>query len=232
MFFDWTYVVYVLPAVIFAMWASAHVNSTYNKYKNQLSARGITGAQAARMVLDANGLYHVRIEQVAGELSDHFDPRTNVVRLSQGVYDNTSTAAIGIACHEVGHAIQHATGYVPVKIRTAIVPITNLGSKLSMPLILIGLVLGAFSEWMFMLVYAGIACFALSTVFQLVTLPTEFNASRRAMDSIQTYNILSDDELRGTRKVLTAAAMTYVAALAVSIMQLLRLLLLAGHRRR
>ena len=232
MFFDWTYVVYVLPAVIFAMWASAHVNSTYNKYKNQLSARGITGAQAARMVLDANGLYHVRIEQVAGELSDHFDPRTNVVRLSQGVYDNTSTAAIGIACHEVGHAIQHATGYVPVKIRTAIVPITNLGSKLSMPLILIGLVLGAFSEWMFMLVYACIACFALSTVFQLVTLPTEFNASRRAMDSIQTYNILSDDELRGTRKVLTAAAMTYVAALAVSIMQLLRLLLLAGHRRR
>ena len=232
MFFDWTYVVYVLPAVIFAMWASAHVNSTYNKYKNQLSARGITGAQTARMVLDANGLYHVRIEQVAGELSDHFDPRTNVVRLSQGVYDNTSTAAIGIACHEVGHAIQHATGYVPVKIRTAIVPITNLGSKLSMPLILIGLVLGAFSEWMFMLVYAGIACFALSTVFQLVTLPTEFNASRRAMDSIQTYNILSDDELRGTRKVLTAAAMTYVAALAVSIMQLLRLLLLAGRRRR
>lgn len=232
MFFDWTYVVYVLPAVIFAMWASAHVNSTYNKYKNQLSARGITGAQAARMVLDANGLYHVRIEQVAGELSDHFDPRTNVVRLSQGVYDNTSTAAIGIACHEVGHAIQHATGYVPVKIRTAIVPITNLGSKLSMPLILIGLVLGAFSEWMFMLVYAGIACFALSTVFQLVTLPTEFNASRRAMDSIQTYNILSDDELRGTRKVLTAAAMTYVAALAVSVMQLLRLLLLAGRRRR
>ncbi len=232
MFFDWTYVVYVLPAVIFAMWASAHVNSTYNKYKNQLSARGITGAQAARMVLDANGLYHVRIEQVAGELSDHFDPRTNVVRLSQGVYDNTSTAAIGIACHEVGHAIQHATGYVPVKIRTAIVPITNLGSKLSMPLILIGLVLGAFSEWMFMLVYVGIACFALSTVFQLVTLPTEFNASRRAMDSIQTYNILSDDELRGTRKVLTAAAMTYVAALAVSVMQLLRLLLLAGRRRR
>lgn len=232
MFFDWTYVVYVLPAVIFAMWASAHVNSTYNKYKNQLSARGITGAQAARMVLDANGLYHVRIEQVAGELSDHFDPRTNVVRLSQGVYDNTSTAAIGIACHEVGHAIQHATGYVPVKIRTAIVPITNLGSKLSMPLILIGLVLGAFSEWMFMLVYAGIACFALSTVFQLVTLPTEFNASRRAMDSISTYNILSDDELRGTRKVLTAAAMTYVAALAVSVMQLLRLLLLAGRRRR
>ena len=148
------------------------------------------------------------------------------------MYDNTSTAAIGIACHEVGHAIQHATGYVPVKIRTAIVPITNLGSKLSMPLILIGLVLGAFSEWMFMLVYAGIACFALSTVFQLVTLPTEFNASRRAMDSISTYNILSDDELRGTRKVLTAAAMTYVAALAVSVMQLLRLLLLAGRRRR
>lgn len=232
MFFDWTYVVYVLPAVIFAMWASAHVNSTYNKYKNQLSARGITGAQAARMVLDANGLYHVRIEQVAGELSDHFDPKANVVRLSQGVYGNTSTAAIGIACHEVGHAIQHATGYVPVKIRTAIVPITNLGSRLSMPLILIGLVLGAFSEWLFMLVYVGIACFALSTVFQLVTLPTEFNASRRAMDSIQTYNILSDEELRGTRKVLTAAAMTYVAALAVSVMQLLRLLLLAGRRRR
>ncbi len=232
MFFDWTYVIYVLPAVIFAMWASAHVNGTYNKYKNQLSSRGVTGAQAARMVLDANGLYHVRNEQVAGELSDHFDPKANVVRLSQGVYGSTSTAAIGIACHEVGHAIQHATGYVPVKIRTAIVPITNLGSKLSMPLILIGLVLGAFSEWLFMLVYVGIACFALSTLFQLVTLPTEFNASRRAMDSIRTYNILSDEELRGTRKVLSAAAMTYVAALAVSVMQLLRLLLLAGRRRR
>lgn len=232
MFFDWSYVIYVLPAVIFAMWASVHVNSTYNKYKNQLSSRGITGAQAARMVLDANGLQHVRIEPVAGELSDHFDPKSNVVRLSQGVYGNTSTAAIGIACHEVGHAIQHATGYVPVKIRTAIVPITNLGSRLSMPLILIGLVLGAFSEWLFMLVYVGIACFALSTLFQLVTLPTEFNASRRAMDSIQTYNILNDEELRGTRKVLSAAAMTYVAALAVSVMQLLRLLLLAGRRRR
>lgn len=232
MFFDWTYVVYVLPAVIFAMWASAHVNSTFNKYKNQLSSRGLTGAQAARLVLDANGLQHVPIEQVAGELSDHYDPKANVVRLSQGVYGSTSTAAIGVACHEVGHAIQHATGYVPVKIRTAIVPITNLGSRLSLPLILIGLVLGAFSEWLFMLVYVGIACFALSTVFQLVTLPTEFNASRRAMDSISTYNILSDEELRGTRKVLTAAAMTYVAALAVSVMQLLRLLLLAGRRRR
>ena len=231
MFFYWTYVVYVLPAVIFAMWASAHVNSTYNKYKNQLSARGITGAQAARMVLDANGLYHVRIEQVAGELSDHFDPRTNVVRLSQGVYDNTSTAAIGIACHEVGHAVQHATGYFPIKIRSAILPLTNFGSKLAMPLLLIGLILSGIAEQYIAIAYLGVLCFALSAVFQLVTLPTEFNASARAMRAVRSSLLLSDEEQRGTRKVLTAAALTYVAALAVSLAQVLRLLLIVNRRR-
>ena len=231
MFFDWTYVVLVLPAVILAMWASARVNSTYRRYRTQLSARGITGAQAARMVLDDNGLHQVQIERISGNLTDHFDPTANVVRLSADVYDNTSSAAIGIACHEVGHAIQHAVGYFPVKLRTAIVPITNFGSKLAMPLLLLGLVLAGVAEYLIVIAYIGILCFALSTVFQLVTLPTEFNASARAMDSIRRCHLLSEEELRGTRKVLTAAALTYVAALAVSLTQLLRLLIIVGRRR-
>ena len=232
MFFDWTYLVLVMPAVLFALWASTRVNSTFERYKKQYSIRGITGAQAARTVLDENGLHSVPVEMVAGKLSDHYDPKANVVRLSEEVYNGTSTASIGVACHEVGHAIQHATGYLPVKIRTAIVPITNFGSRLAFPLLLLGLVFAAVSEWGVVLAYAGIACFALSTVFQLVTLPTEFNASRRAMDSIQSHGLLSEEELRGTRKVLTAAALTYVAALAVSLTQLLRLLLLVNRRRR
>lgn len=232
MFFDWTYLVLVMPAVVFALWASARVNSTFERYKTQYSIRGITGAQAARTVLDENGLHHVPIEMVSGKLSDHYDPKADVVRLSEEVYNGTSTASIGVACHEVGHAIQHATGYLPVKIRTAIVPITNFGSRLALPLLLLGLFFAAVSEWGVVLAYAGIACFALSTVFQLVTLPTEFNASRRAMASIQSHDLLSEEELRGTRKVLSAAALTYVAALAVSLAQLLRLLLLFGRRRR
>ena len=144
MYIDWSYIILVLPAIIFSMWASKKVNSTFQQYQTQFSARNITGAQAARYVLDRNGLTHIRIETVAGNLTDHFDPTANVIRLSNGVYNNTSTAAIGVACHEAGHAIQHATNYAPVKIRTAIVPITNLGSKLAGPLIFIGLLLGAF----------------------------------------------------------------------------------------
>lgn len=232
MFFDWTYLWLVMPAVLFAMWASAQVNSTFARYEKQFSIRAISGAQAARMVLDSNGLNHVPIEMVAGKLSDHYDPKANVIRLSEAVYHGTSTAAIGVACHEVGHAIQHATGYTPIKIRTAIVPITNIGSRLAFPLLLMGLLFGAVSEWAFVLAYVGIACFALSTVFQLVTLPTEFNASRRAMESIRSHQILSEEELQGTRKVLSAAALTYVAALAVSLTQLLRLFLLVNRRRR
>lgn len=233
MYFDWTYLILVMPAVLFSMWASSKVNSTYSKYQHQHSLRRITGAQAARYVLDANGLSNVRIERISGNLTDHFDPRDNVVRLSDGVYGNTSTAAIGIACHEVGHAIQHATNYAPVKIRTAIVPITNIGSKLAMPLILLGIFLGSVSYVFIYAAYLGIACFALSTVFQLVTLPTEFNASRRAVRAIEANHLLSDSEMEGTKKVLTAAALTYVAALAVSFMQLLRLVILvSGNSRR
>lgn len=233
MFFDWTYVVLVMPAVLLALWASANVNSTFKRYSTQYSRRGITGAQAARRVLDANGLQAVRIEHISGNLTDHYDPKSNVIRLSDNVYGNTSTAAIGVACHEAGHAVQHAVGYTPIRIRTAIVPVTNIGSKLSMPLILIGLLLSAYDTQMYYLVYAGIACFGLSALFQLVTLPTEFNASHRALMAIESGGLLSDDEMKGARKTLRAAALTYVAALAVSLMQLLRLVVLfAGNNRR
>lgn len=232
MYIDWTYIVLVLPAVLFAMWASYMVNSTFKKHQMQYSSRGITGAEAARHVLDSNGLQHIRIEHIEGELTDHFDPKSGVIRLSNGVYNNTSTAAIGVACHEAGHAIQHAVNYTPIKIRSAIVPITNIGSKLAGPLILIGLVLGAFTPFFAVLAYIGVACFGLCTIFQLVTLPTEFNASRRAMQCIENQGLLSGNELKGARKVLTAAAMTYVAALAVSLMQLLRLIIIVGGRRR
>lgn len=232
MYIDWTYIVLVLPAVLFSMWASFKVNSTFKKYQTQYSARGITGAEAARRVLDSNGLNHIRIEHISGELTDHFDPKSGVIRLSDGVYGNTSTAAIGVACHEAGHAVQHAENYTPVKIRSAIVPITNIGSKLAMPLILIGLVLGATMQFFTVFAYIGVACFGLCTVFQLVTLPTEFDASRRALKCIEGQGMLEGSEIKGAKKVLTAAAMTYVAALAVSLMQLLRLIIIVGGRRR
>ena len=231
-YFDWTYVVLVLPAVILAMWASTNVNGTFKKYSTQYSRRGITAAQAARRVLDANGLQHVQIQHVGGNLTDHFDPKANVIRLSDSVYSSTSTAAIGVACHEAGHAVQHAVHYAPIKLRNAIVPITNIGSRLSMPLILLGLILSAASPDLFWLIYAGIACFGLSAVFQLVTLPTEFNASRRALQAIASGNLLYDDEMDGARKTLRAAALTYVAALAVAVSQLLRLVIIFGGRHR
>ena len=232
MYFDWTYVILVLPAMLFAMWASSKVNSTFNKYKNSYNSRRITGAQAARWVLDRNGLSNVKIEHIQGSLTDHYDPSTNIVRLSDAVYDNCSTVAVGIACHEVGHAIQHATNYAPVKIRTAIVPITNIGARISIPLILIGLLLASFGEVFIMLAYIGVACFALSTVFQLVTLPTEFNASNRALKTIDETGLLRGEEYDEAKKVLTAAALTYVAALAVSLTQLLRFLIIVGGSRR
>lgn len=228
---DIYYLILVLPAVLFAMWASAKVNSTYKKYENVYNSKGITGAQAARMVLDQNGLTDVKIERISGNLTDHFDPKSNVIRLSEGVYSSTSTASVGIACHEVGHAIQHAEGYTPIKIRAAIVPITNIGSKLAVPLIILGIILTGMSELFFNLVYVGIACFALSALFQLITLPTEFDASKRAIESIELNGILYDEEIVGTKKVLSAAALTYVAALAVALMQLLRLVLVFTKRR-
>ncbi len=232
MYIDWTYIVLVLPAVLFAAWASSRVNSTFAKYKNTSNRRGITGAQAARWVLDRNGLTNVPIEHIQGSLTDHYDPKANVIRLSDDVYGSSSTAAIGVACHEVGHAIQHATNYAPVKIRTAIVPITNIGARISVPLILIGLLLASMGNVFIMLAYIGCACFGLSTVFQLVTLPTEFNASNRALKTIEETNLLQGEELGQAKKVLSAAAMTYVAALAVSLAQLLRFLVIVNGRRR
>jgi Zn-dependent membrane protease YugP len=186
---------------------------------------------AAERVLRANGVQGVRIERVAGNLTDHYDPKANVIRLSEGVYNSTSTAAIGVACHEAGHAVQYADHYAPIKLRAAIIPVTNIGSRLAMPLILLGLVLAFMESFSFVFIYLGIACFGLSLVFQLVTLPVEFDASNRAMKAIETAGILTEDEQRGARKTLQAAAMTYVAATAVSLAQLLRLIILFGGRR-
>ncbi len=231
MFFDYTYLILVMPFVILSLCASANVNSTFRKYGKQLSSRRITGAEAAQRVLTANGVSGVRIERVSGNLTDHYDPRTNVIRLSDDVYANTSTAAIGVACHEAGHAVQYAVGYSPIKLRTAIIPVTNIGSKLAMPLILLGLLFSYGGSYNFTLVYLGIACFGLSLVFQLVTLPVEFNASRRAMQAIAGAGILTEAEQQGARKTLRAAALTYVAATALALAQLLRLMVLFGGRR-
>lgn len=231
-FYDPLYLILVLPAILFAMIASAKVNSTFEKYQKQLSSRRITGAEAARRVLNAHGLHNVPIRMVNGKLTDHYDPRDNTVYLSEAVHNSTSTAAIGVAAHEAGHAVQHAESYLPIKIRTAIIPVTNIGSRLAIPLILIGLLLGAWGG-NYVLAYVGVICFSLTALFQLVTLPTEFNASSRAMKALENGGILSQDELKGARKVLTAAAMTYVAALAVSLAQLLRILIIvAGNSRR
>lgn len=230
--FDWTYLYIVLPCFLLAMFASARVNSTFKRYSKQISSRRITGHEAAERVLRANGVLNVRIERISGNLTDHFDPRTNVICLSDNVYDNPSTAAIGVACHEAGHAVQYAQQYFPIKVRAAIIPITNIGSRLAMPLILLGILFSAFGNYSYSLVYLGIACFSLSLIFQLITLPVEFNASRRAMQAIEQSQILTEDEQRGARKTLTAAAMTYVAAVAVAAAQLLRLILLFGGRRR
>ncbi len=230
--FDWTYITLVLPCLLLSLWASANVNSTFKKYAQQFSIRRLTGAEAAQRVLAANGVRGVRIDRVSGNLTDHFDPKTNVIRLSDNVYNSTSTAAIGVACHEAGHAVQYAQNYGPIKLRAAIIPITNFGSKIAMPLILIGILLSALGDISYTFVYLGIASFSLSLVFQLITLPVEFNASRRAMQAIESANILTEEEQRGARKTLTAAAMTYVAATAVSLAQLLRLIMIFGGRRR
>ena len=230
--FDWTYVYLVLPCVLLSLWASSNVNSTFRKYSQQHSRRGITGAEAAQRVLAANGVRGVQIQQVSGNLTDHYDPKSNVIRLSNSVYGSTSTAAIGVACHEAGHAVQYAQNYAPIKLRAAIIPVTNFGSKLAMPLILLGLLFSTFSYMAESLVYLGIACFGLSLIFQLVTLPVEFNASRRAIQAIEQGDLLTQEEQKGARKTLTAAALTYVAATAVSLAQLLRLIALFGNRRR
>ena len=230
--FDWTYIVLVLPCVLLSLWASSNVKSTFNKYSRQFSSRRLTGAEAAQQVLSANGVRGVRIDRVSGNLTDHYDPKTNVIRLSDSVYSSTSTAAIGVACHEAGHAVQYAENYAPIKLRAAIIPLTNFGSRIAMPLILAGILLTALGSFSDTLVYLGIAAFGMSLVFQIVTLPVEFNASRRAMEAISGGNLLTEEEQQGARKTLTAAALTYVAATAVALAQLLRLLMLFGNRRR
>ena len=230
--FDWTYIVLVLPCLLLSLWASASVNSTFKRYANQHSYRHITGADAAQRVLSAHGIRDVRIERVSGNLTDHYDPRSNVIRLSDSVYSSTSTAAIGVACHEAGHAVQYAENYAPIKLRAAIIPVTNIGSRLAMPLILIGLLFSSRYTFSNVLVYLGIAAFGLSLLFQLITLPVEFNASRRAMEAIDSAQILSDEEQKGARKTLRAAALTYVAATALALTQLLRLILIFGNRSR
>ena len=230
MYIDLTYIVLVMPAVLLSLWASWNVNSTYRRYSQDSNSRGLTAAEAARRVLNANGLSNVPIECIPGELTDHYDPSANVVRLSEGVFGSCSTAAIGVACHEVGHAIQHATGYLPVRIRSAIVPVTNIGAKLSVPLIMAGLLLSGFSQKLIMAAYIGILLFSLCAVFQIVTLPTEFNASRRALVSIQDMNLLTGEELTGAKRTLRAAALTYVAALTTTLVQLLRFIILVNSR--
>ena len=232
-YIDWTYIILVLPAILFSLICSSLVNSTFNKYSKVLSGSRITGAEAAKRILSSAGVYDVTIGTTQGRLSDHYDPRKKVINLSPEVHSSSSVAAIGVACHEAGHAIQHAKGYVPLKFRNMIIPITNIGSRLSVPLIIMGILLTRLGQEYIYVAYFGVACFALSTIFQLVTLPTEFNASKRAMKLIEENNILEYQERRGARKVLSAAAMTYVAALAVSVMQLLRLLLMVrGNDRR
>lgn len=223
---NYYYVILVLPVLILSIIASAKVNSSFKKYSKVMSARRITGAQAAFEVLRYYGITNVQIERVSGNLTDHYDPRTNIIRLSDSVYNSTSVAAIGVACHEAGHAAQYAQSYVPIKIRNFILPVASLGSKLGFPLAILGFFLGFEPLAMF-----GVIFFAFAVVFQLVTLPVEFNASRRALSVIGEVDLLGEEEKKGAKKVLTAAAMTYVAALAVSVANLLRLILMVNRRR-
>ena len=236
--FDRYYLILVLPTVLLALGAQAMVNSTYNRYSRVPVQRGISGREVAEMILNAAGIFDVPVQMVQGTLTDHYDPSAKVLRLSENVYNGRSIAAVGVAAHECGHAIQHQQGYAPLQIRNAIIPATRIGSRLSMPLIILGIIVSGatnstrgtdFGRYVIM---AGIALFSLSVIFQLLTLPVEFNASRRALQILGGGMYLSHDELSGARKVLTAAALTYVAALAQSLASLLRLLLIFGGGRR
>ncbi len=230
MFFYDYYWLALIPLVI-AMLASWNVKSTYSKYQKIRNGRGLTGAMAARQILDANGLTNIPIEHISGELSDHFDPRSNVVRLSDSTYNSSSVAAVGVAAHEVGHALQYANNYTPMKLRSAIIPLTNIGSTLSYPLVLIGIIMGNSYVGDFF-VNVGIILFLAVVLFQFATLFVEFNASARAMKTLDSYKILEGNELKMSRKVLTAAALTYVAALFTAVVNLLRLILIASGRNR
>ena len=227
MYFDPTYVLVLIGALI-SMMASINVNSTYRRFSTVMSMRGVRAEEAAQRILHDAGIYDVRIERIRGELTDHYSPSEKVLRLSDAVYGSTSVAAIGVAAHECGHAIQHKVGYVPLSLRSLSVPVANIGSKLSWPLILIGLLIGYTP-----LAQIGVILFLAVVLFQLVTLPVEFNASHRALQVLKQDSMLSMDELSGARKVLTAAALTYVAALFSTILQLLRLVMIVnGGRRR
>lgn len=218
--FDYTYLIFCLPPLLLAMWAQYKVKSTFAQYSKVASERGMTGRDAARLILDANGLYHVPVTQMAGELTDHFDPKDNVIRLSDPVCNVRSVAAVGVAAHEAGHAVQYAVGYAPMKWRSALVPVTNIGSNLAMPLVLLGIVL-SFD----VLAYVGVILFSATAIFQLVTLPVELDASRRALAALEGSG-MSAEGVKGAKKVLTAAALTYVAALLTAVGNLLRLLTL------
>lgn len=225
-YYDSTFII-LIPAIIFSLIAQFMVKSTFEKYSKERNSRGITGADAARQILDRNGLSHIRIERVSGSLTDHYDPRANVIRLSDDVYGNASAAAVGVAAHEAGHAVQYAVGYSPIKLRNAIIPVTRFGSGLSTPLVLLGLL---FSSDLFITI--GILLFCAVVLFQAVTLPVEFDASNRAIKSLRSAHLLEDDELNGARKVLIAAALTYVAAMISALLSLVRLLLIVNRRRR
>lgn len=226
-YWDPTYFL-VLIGILLCLGASALVNSTMRKYSKVRNMSGVTGAEAARQILQREGLYNVQVECLSKNSGDHYDPRSNTVRLSYNNYNGASVTAVGVAAHECGHAIQHAKGYAPLSIRSALVPVVNIGSNLGMPIILLGVLL----SWNQVLIQVGIWAFALGVLFQLVTLPVEFNASRRAVEKVEQYGLLTANENSGCKKVLTAAAMTYVAAAASSVLQLLRLVLLFGGNRR
>jgi len=225
--FDIYYLVLVLPALIIAIFAQIKVKNAFARNQDKYPLKRYTGYEVVRNMLDANNLFHISIEKASGYLTDHYDPRRKVIRLSETVYDDSSLAAIGVAAHEAGHALQYAKGYFPIRIRSAMVPITNVGSTLSMPLILVGYISN-----MTELVFLGIGLFSLVTVFQLITLPVEFNASKRALSSLEDLGILDKEEITGSKQVLSAAALTYVASLLVSFMSLARLLLTVNNRNR
>ena len=230
-YFDWT-IVLLIPAVILSLWAQSNVSGTFRKYSQVMNRFGYTGADVARKILDMNGLYQVRLERVSGNLSDHFDPKANVVRLSDSTYNSKSVGAIGVAAHEVGHAIQHAEGYAPIRVRNSIVPLVNICNSLSMPILLVGVLFAGAGGIFPSLIDVGIILFSATVLFQLITLPVEFNASRRALATLRDRNILDHSEIKGASSVLRAAALTYVAAAVSSIMSLLRLILLFGGNRR
>ena len=224
---DPIYLILLIPILALTIYAQAKVSGNYSKYGKIRNSRGLTGAQAAQAVLQSHGVYDVGIQRISGHLSDHYDPRDNVIRLSADVYDSASIASVGVAAHEAGHAVQYAVGYSPIKIRMAILPVTQFGSQFGIIALILGIVL--YWEPLFL---AGIVLFSFTTLFQLVTLPVEFNASRRAIETIEGEHLLEGEEVRGAQKVLSAAALTYVAALLMSILQLLRyVMIFAGHRR-